>query len=86
MDGLRGKTFKGTGFELIASSDDDFGAGFKECSKCGDSKPLVEFHKGKAMCKMCRRDHKPPKIKTHNDDMVYQAMVDAAYRIIKESM
>jgi 5-methylcytosine-specific restriction endonuclease McrA len=27
----------------------------KQCSKCGDTKPLTEFHKGKSKCKPCRR-------------------------------
>ena len=49
-------------FELVAgaSPGDDFGAGFKVCSMCGDEKPLDEFHKDasgklgrKSACKAC---------------------------------
>ena len=83
---IRGSDKARGSFELVGftSPDDDFGSGFKVCSKCGNEKPLVEFHKGKAMCKMCRSNKY--KEKTPNNDMVYQAMVDAAYRIIKERM
>ena len=56
-----GSTAKeGTAFELIASSDDDFGAGYKNCTKCSILKPLDVFWvepKGvmgrKSWCKAC---------------------------------
>ena len=61
-----GSTAKeGTAFELIASSDDDFGAGYKNCTKCSILKPLDEFWvepKGvmgrKSWCKACSGERK----------------------------
>ena len=60
MESNRTSQEKGTGFQLIASSDDDFGAGYKECISCFKDKPLDEFRveaKGvggrKASCKDC---------------------------------
>ena len=51
---------KGTGIQLIASSDDEFACGYKDCKVCGDTKPLKEFRveaKGvggrKAICRDC---------------------------------
>ena len=48
----------GNAFEIVAT--DDFGAGFKVCSMCGEEKPLSEFHKDasskfgrKSACKEC---------------------------------
>jgi len=89
MDSTRSTTEKRSSFEIIAS-EDDFGAGFKECTKCGEEKPLVEFHRDrtkpggyKAECKSCRRDeHKKTKIV--QSDMIQMAFENAAYRILKE--
>jgi len=71
----------GNAFSIIAS-EDDFGSGFKTCSQCGEEKPLTEFHKGKYECKVCRSTKKPQKAK--QNDVVYQALTDAAYRLLKE--
>ena len=87
MDSLRSTKEKGSSFELIASSDDDFGAGYRVCTECLDEKALTEFHKGKVVCKKCRsikKDFIRPKKVRH--DMIQQALEAAAYRIIKESM
>ena len=49
MDSLRETKTDGSGFQLIATRDefndmdDDFGAGYKDCKVCGDTKPLKEF-------------------------------------------
>ena len=60
MDSLRSTKEKGSSFELIASYDDEFGAGYKTCKTCGYGKPLDEFFveaKGvggrKAICRAC---------------------------------
>ena len=60
MDSLRSQKDKGTSFQLIDSSDDEFACGYKDCKVCGDTKPLKEFAleaKGvqgrKAVCKIC---------------------------------
>ena len=87
MESNRTSPEKGTGIQLIASSDDDFGAGYQVCTECLDEKALTEFHKGKVVCKKCRsikKDFVRPK-KVRND-MIQQALEAAAYRIIKESM
>ena len=95
MDSLRSTKEKGSSFQLIASSDDDFGAGYKDCKVCGDTKPLKEFRaeaKGvggrKAICKDCssERTKKPPKKGKISNDRIQKALEAAAYRIIKESM
>ena len=87
MESNRTSPEKGTGIQLIASSDDDFGAGYQVCTECLDEKALTEFHKGKVVCKKCRRIKKdfvrPKKVR---NDMIQQALEAAAYRIIKESM
>ena len=71
----------GNAFSIIAS-DDDFGSGFKTCTKCNEEKPLEEFHKGKSICKLCRSDKYFEK-KVYND-MIQTAFDNAAYRILKE--
>ena len=96
MDGLRSTKEKRSSFEIIASSDDDFGAGYKNCTKCSILKPLDEFWvepKGvmgrKSWCKACsgtRTIKSPPKRGTISNDRIQQALEAAAYRIIKESM
>ena len=56
-----GSTAKeGTAFEFIASSDDDFGAGYKACKQCGMIQPHSAYRveaKGiggrKAICRAC---------------------------------
>ena len=87
MESNRTSQEEGTGIQLIASSDDDFGAGYQVCTECLDEKALTEFHKGKVVCKKCRsikKDFVMPK-KVRND-RIQQALEAAAYRIIKESM
>ena len=87
MESNRTSQEKGTDFQLVASSDDDFGAGYQVCTECLDEKALTEFHKGKVVCKKCRsikKDFVMPK-KVRND-RIQQALEAAAYRIIKESM
>ena len=96
MDNSHGTKDNGNSFELIASSDDDFGAGYKNCTKCSILKPLDEFWvepKGvmgrKSWCKTCsgtRTIKSPPKKGTIRNDRIQQALEAAAYRIIKESM
>ena len=101
MESNRTSPEKGTGIQLIASSDDDFGAGYKTCTKCFIQKPLDEFWvepKGvmgrKAICKKCvntaeswKRNNFGPKTKGKiSNDRIQQALEAAAYRIIKESM
>jgi len=95
MDGTRSTTEKGSAFEIIASADDDFGAGYKICKGCGENKPLEEFRveaKGvqgrKAVCKNCNNTPtiKSPKKGSVRNDMIKAALEAAAYRIIKESM
>ena len=91
MDSLRSTAKEGTAFELIASADDDFACGYKDCKVCGETKPLKEYRveaKGvqgrKAVCKVCTPSS-TPKIKVDND-RIQRALEAAAYRIIKESM
>ena len=91
MEDVYGSKKSGSSFELIASSDDDFGSGWKVCKTCGDEKPLVEFRvekKGvqgrKAVCKACTPSS-APRVKVGND-RIQRALEAAAYRIIKESM
>ena len=102
MDSLRETKTDGSGFQLIATRDefndmdDDFGAGYKNCTKCSILKPLDEFWvepKGvmgrKSWCKACsgtRTIKSPPKKGTISNDRIQQALEAAAYRIIKESM
>jgi len=87
---------KGTGIQLIASSDDEFACGYKDCKVCGDTKPLKEFRveaKGvggrKAICRACSSERtikSPPKKGKISNDRIQKALEAAAYRIIKESM
>lgn len=95
MESNRTSKEKGSSFQLIASSDDDFGAGYKDCKVCGDTKPLKQFRaeaKGvggrKAICKACssERTIKPPKKGKISNDRIQKALEAAAYRIIRESM
>ena len=101
MDSLRSTKEKGSSFELIASSDDDFGAGYKRCKVCGEEQPFDNFRveaKGvmgrKAICKKCvntaeswKRNDFGPKTKGKiSNDRIQKALEEAAYRIIKESM
>lgn len=84
----------GTSFHLVAS-DDEFACGPTiTCNKCGDEKPVSEFHKDRNMpggykkvCKSCKaeydRQKKPPKV---SNDMVMVALERAAYKIIKEML
>ena len=60
MESNRTSQEERAGFQLIASSDDEFACGYKDCKVCGDTKPLKEFAleaKGvqgrKAVCKIC---------------------------------
>ena len=60
MDSLRSTKEKGSSFELIASSDDEFACGYKECNTCGVLQPYYNFRveaRGvggrKARCKDC---------------------------------
>ena len=60
MESNRTSQEKGTDFQLVASSDDDFGAGYKECNTCGVLQPYDNFWveaKGvggrKSTCKAC---------------------------------
>ena len=96
MDSLRSTKEKGSSFELIASSDDEFACGYKECNTCGVLQPYDNFRveaKGvggrKAICKDCSSERtitaKPKKGKISND-RIQKALEAAAYRIIKESM
>ena len=87
---------KGSSFELIASSDDEFGAGYKACKQCGMIQPLDAYRveaKGvggrKAICRACsseRTTKSPPKKGKISNDRIQKALEAAAYRIIKESM
>ena len=96
MDSLRSTKEKGSSFELIASYDDEFGAGYKTCKTCGYGKPLDEFRveaKGvggrKAICRACSSERtikSPPKKGKISNDRIQKALEAAAYRIIKESM
>ena len=94
MESNRTSQEKGTGIQLIASSDDDFGAGYKMCKACLGVKPLDEFRveaKGvggrKAICKACSSERTiAAKSKKGNNDRIQKALEAAAYRIIKESM
>ena len=99
MDNSHGTKDNGNSFELIASSDDDFGAGYKTCTKCFIQKPLDEFRvepKGvmgrKASCKDCNSKKRIVKEVTRTgtspfiNDRIQKALEAAAYRIIKESM
>ena len=99
MESNRTSPEKGTGIQLIASSDDDFGAGYKTCTKCFIQKPLDEFRvepKGvmgrKASCKDCNSKKRIVKEVTRTgtspfiNDRIQAALEAAAYRIIKESM
>ena len=66
MESNRTSQEERAGFQLIASSDDDFGAGWKICSNCNTDQPLDNFWveaKGrsgrKAVCKNClNKTHK----------------------------
>ena len=60
MDDSHGTKNNGNSFELIASSDDEFGAGYKACKQCGMIQPLDAYRveaKGvggrKAICRAC---------------------------------
>ena len=94
MDSVRETKTDGTGFQLIASSDDEFACGYKDCKVCGDTKPLKEFRveaKGvggrKAICRACSSERTiTAKSKKGNNDRIQKALEAAAYRIIKESM
>ena len=96
MDSVRETKTDGTGFQLIASSDDEFACGYKDCKVCGDTKPLKEFRveaKGvggrKAICRDCSSERtikSPPKKGKISNDRIQKALEAAAYRIIKESM
>ena len=70
----------GNAFSIIASDDVDFGAGFKQCTLCGEDKPDTEFHKGKSQCKLCRS----AKYKDTTPVDIQRAFNNAAYRILKE--
>ena len=96
MDSVRETKTDGAGFQLIASSDDDFGAGYKPCKQCGMIQPLDAYRveaKGvggrKAICRAClseRTTKSPPKKGTISNDRIQQALEAAAYRYLKEIM
>ena len=94
MDSLRSTKEKGSSFELIASSDDEFACGYKECNTCGVLQPYDNFRveaKGvggrKAICRACSSERTiTAKSKKGNNDRIQKALEAAAYRIIKESM
>ena len=94
MDNSHGTKDNGNSFELVASSDDDFGAGWKECKSCLVPKPLDSYNvekRGaggrKAVCKDCtNKVNRSVKIPVQSNDRIQQALEAAAYRIIKESM
>ena len=94
MDSLRSTKEKGSSFELIASSDDEFACGYKECNTCGVLQPYDNFRveaKGvggrKAICKACSSERTiTAKPKKGNNDRIQKALEAAAYRIIKEYM
>ena len=95
MESDRTSQEKGTDFQLVASSDDDLGAGWKICSNCNTDQPLDNFWveaKGrsgrKAVCKNCV-NKTPKRINAKlklSSDRIDRALEAAAYRIIKESM
>ena len=94
MESNRTSQEERAGFQLIASSDDDFGAGHKACKICGMIQPYDSYRaepKGvggrKAICKACsgERSIKSPPKRVRND-RIQKALEAAAYRIIKESM
>jgi hypothetical protein len=77
------------GFQLIGS--DDFGSGFKSCTKCGSAKPLVEFAVDgkaaggrKARCRACKSVYDKARNKPVDDDLIFRAMKAAAYDLLKE--
>ena len=96
MESDRTSQEKGTDFQLVASSDDEFACGYKDCKVCGDTKPLKEFWVEangvggrKSTCKACsgtRTIKSPPKKGKISNDRIQKALEAAAYRIIKESM
>ena len=102
MESNRTSQEERAGFQLIATRDefndmdDDFGAGYKNCTKCSILKPLDEFWvetKGvmgrKSWCKTCsgtRTIKSPPKKGTIRNDRIQQALEAAAYRYLKEIM
>ena len=102
MESNRTSPEKGTGIQLIASSEDflndEFACGYKECNTCGVLQPYDNFRveaKGvggrKAACKACtsiyeRTIKSPPKKGKISNDRIQKALEAAAYRIIKESM
>ena len=60
MESNRTSQEERAGFQLIASSDDDFGAGYKACKQCGMIQPHSAYRveaKGiggrKAICRAC---------------------------------
>ena len=87
---------KGSSFELIASSDDEFACGYKECNTCGVLQPYYNFRVEardvggrKAICRACSSERtikSPPKKGKISNDRIQKALEAAAYRIIKESM
>ena len=97
MEDVYGSKKSGSSFELIASSDDDFGmgfgAGYKACKQCGNIQPYSAFRKEKkgvggrkAICRACSSEPSSvPRVKVGND-RIQRALEAAAYRIIKESM
>ena len=94
MESNRTSQEKGTDFQLVASSDDDFGAGWKECKSCLVPKPLDSYNvekRGaggrKAVCKDCtNKVNRSVKIPVQSNDRIQQALEAAAYRYIKEIM
>ena len=90
MESNRTSPEKGTGIQLIASSDDDFGAGYKTCTKCFIQKPLDEFWvepKGvmgrKSWCKACSGTKKK-KVNRRDDGIIERAAVTAWKELIVE--
>ena len=98
MESNRTSQEKGTGIQLIASSEDflndEFACGYKECNTCGVLQPYDNFRveaKGvggrKAICKACSSERTiTAKPKKGNNDRIQKALEAAAYRIIKKSM
>ena len=96
MDSLRETKTDGSGFQLIATRDefndmdDDFGAGYKNCTKCSILKPLDEFWvepKGvmgrKSWCKACSGTKKK-KVNRRDDGIIERAAVTAWKELIVE--
>ncbi len=91
MDNSRSSEDKGSAFQIIASEPVDEAT--KVCNNCEKKKSLDDFHVAfdgasgrRAECKACRNIRSRVKKPVTSNDMIKEALENAAYRLLKERL